>query len=94
MAGEASFAGFTQVLLDVCTTTVRYPDRFAQTGTGWVLRELSKAEPDQVADFVGRNLDRLSREAVRMSVARLEGADRSSLLAAHGANPNLKPGRR
>lgn len=93
-AGEANFAGFTDMVLDVCRATVRYPDRFAQTGTGWVLRELSKAEPERVAAFVDQQLELMSREAVRMSVARLEDGDRSRLLSAHGADPNSRRGRR
>lgn len=93
-AGDANFPGFTKMLLDVCQSTVRYPDRFAQTGTGWVLRELSKAEPEQVAGFVDRNLELMSREAVRMSVARLADEERGGLLAAHGADPELKRSRR
>ncbi|MGI9647105.1 MAG: DNA alkylation repair protein [Acidimicrobiia bacterium] len=92
--GEANFHGFTEMVLDVCATTIRHPERFAQTGTGWVLRELSKANGVPVAGFVERHLELMSREAVRMSVARLSDRDRSRLLAAHGADPNIKRGRR
>ena len=82
------------MLLDVCDRTVSHSDRFAQTGTGWVLRELSHAEPRRVARFVERNLTRMSREAVRMSVAALGDTDRNRLLAAHGARPPTTRGRR
>lgn len=92
--GDANFPGFTDMVLEVCDSTVGYPDRFAQTGTGWVLRELSKAEPVPVAEFVEQHLERMSREAVRMSVARLEDDERSRLLSAHGADPSTRRGRR
>ncbi len=92
--GDANFRGFTTMLLEVCERTVRHPERFAQTGTGWVLRELSHAEPKRVAEFVKRNLPRMSREAVRMSVAALEDLDRNRLLASHGARPSTRRGRR
>jgi 3-methyladenine DNA glycosylase AlkD len=92
--GDANFRGFTTMLLDVCERTVRHPERFAQTGTGWVLRELSHAEPRRVAKFVEGNLTGMSREAVRMSVAAMEDADRTRLLIAHGARPSTRRGRR
>lgn len=93
-AGEANFAGFTSMLLDACANTVTDPHRFAQTGTGWVLRELSKADPAAVTAFVSDHIADLSREALRMSVARLGENDRRRLLTAHGADPNTRPGRR
>ena len=92
--GEANFPGFTAMVLEVCDSTARHPERFAQTGTGWVLRELSDADPSRVAGFVAEHLDQMSREAVRMSVARLADADRSRLLSAHGADPNSRRRRR
>lgn len=92
--GDDNFAGFTSMLLEVCENTVRYADRFAQTGTGWTLRELSQAEPARVAAFIENHLDVMSREAVRMSVAKLSDADRKRLLIAHGASPTARRGRR
>ena len=92
--GEAIFPGFSAMLLETCARSVRYPDQFAQTGVGWTLRELSKAEPGLVGAFVSDHLDDLSREAVRMAVARLRDANRRRLLQAHGANPDSRPGRR
>lgn len=38
------FSGFRSALLDALADTVRGPERFAQTGTGWVLREVGKAD--------------------------------------------------
>ncbi len=93
-AGEANFAGFSDMLLETCAASARFPDRFAQTGVGWVLRELSKAEPRLVATFVADHHTGMSRDAVRMAVARLADDDRRRLLRAHGANPHSKPGRR
>jgi len=92
--GDQFFAGFTSMVLEVCGRTVRFPDRFAQTGTGWVLRELSHAEPDRVAGFVADHVGLMSRESVRMSIAKLSDSDRSRLLIAHGASPTTRRGRR
>ena len=92
--GDANFPGFTTMVLEVCDRTVQHPDRFAQTGTGWVLRELSRAEPGRVAAFVEARLNLMSREAVRMSVAKLNDGERNRLLLAHGAAPTARRGRR
>jgi 3-methyladenine DNA glycosylase AlkD len=69
--GEDNFAGFTEMLLEVCAATVQHPERFAQTGTGWVLRELGLAEQERVVDFIQQHRDRFSREAVRKAVEKM-----------------------
>ena len=63
--GEANFLGFTDMLLEACADTVKSKERFAQTGTGWVLRELSLCEPKRVEHFLLNNLDDLSLEGLR-----------------------------
>jgi len=60
------------LILEVCAANARDPARFSQTSVGWVLRELSKAEPALVAAFVEKHLDLLSREARYMATERLE----------------------
>lgn len=65
------FTGFTDLLLDACTGNLVSDDRFAHTGPGWVLRELSKTAPDRVAGFVHDHPE-LSAEATRMATARLK----------------------
>lgn len=60
--GEANFAGFTELLLEVCRAMVESPERFAQTGTGWVLRELSAVEPDRVVEFIAQNEVHFTRD--------------------------------
>jgi hypothetical protein len=63
--GEANFTGFTDLVLEICATTVADPARFAQTGTGWVLRELALAEPHRVLTFTEAHLPHLSAEGLR-----------------------------
>ena len=75
-AGNANFPGFTALALEVCEANVRDPARFSQTGVGWLLRELSKAEPAAVRAFVADHEGDLSREARRMALAKLEGRGR------------------
>ena len=68
--GDTNFAGFTDLLLDACAANIRFAERFAHTGPGWALRELSAAEPERVRDFVDAHPE-LSREGRRMALARL-----------------------
>jgi 3-methyladenine DNA glycosylase AlkD len=68
--GEANFAGFTDLLLEACAANILHADRFAHTGPGWALRELSTAEPERVRGFVDAHPE-LSREGRRMALARL-----------------------
>ncbi|PPK97460.1 3-methyladenine DNA glycosylase AlkD [Kineococcus xinjiangensis] len=68
--GEEVFPGFPGLLLGACAANLVDDDRFAHTGPGWVLRELSKAEPEAVAAFVAAHPE-LSREARRMATAHL-----------------------
>jgi len=60
------------LVLEVCAANARDPARFSQTSVGWVLRELSKAEPERVASFVEQHQDLLSREARYMATDRLD----------------------
>jgi 3-methyladenine DNA glycosylase AlkD len=80
--GDDFFPGFVEMLIEVCAATVRFPERFAQTGTGWVLRELSLAAPDAVATFVQSHLTLFSREALRSAVKNLDATQRQRLLDA------------
>ncbi len=77
--GDVFFAGFEDLVFDVCSVNVRDPERFAQTGVGWVLRELSDAASDRVLQFLGINAEFLSREALRMAAARLSNEQRKVL---------------
>jgi 3-methyladenine DNA glycosylase AlkD len=69
--GEELFGGFTRLVLDVCASNVRDPARFSQTSVGWLLRELSRADPDAVAGFVRDHRGAMSREALKAATARL-----------------------
>ncbi len=77
------FEGFRQMLVEVCTATVAHPERFAQTGTGWVLRELSKADEGMVVGFIENHHAQMSREGVRYATAKLADPERERLLALH-----------
>lgn len=69
--GEAYFPGFTNLLLDSCKVLITSSERFAQTGSAWVLRELSLADADRVATFLRTNIVSLSREGLRSATAKM-----------------------
>lgn len=74
--GDNNFAGFTDMLLEVCASNVRDPERFAQTGTGWVLRALWLAEPERVEDFIGAHLQYVSSEGLRYATEKMPPAEK------------------
>ena len=65
------FEGFHTLVLESCRVLAERPERFAQTGAGWVLRELSVRSPGRVADFVRAHHLTMSKEALRSAVKRL-----------------------
>jgi 3-methyladenine DNA glycosylase AlkD len=69
---EEPFDGFVPLVLEACAANLVSDDRFAHTGPGWVLRELSRHRPDAVVAFVDAHPE-LSAEARRMATARLRG---------------------
>ena len=63
--GDQNFPGFIEMVLDNCSHLLGSEERFAQTGVGWVLRELSRTNEDRVIGFVEANLGRFSREGLK-----------------------------
>jgi hypothetical protein len=62
--GEANFPGFTEMLLGACAPLVVSSERFAQTGAGWVLRELSLADQARIVGFVEERIGQFTREGL------------------------------
>jgi 3-methyladenine DNA glycosylase AlkD len=69
--GDRNFPDFTQSLLQTCSVVIQSPERFAQTGTGWVLRELALAEQTAVIDFIKSHCLLFSSEGLRYAVEKL-----------------------
>lgn len=89
--GEANFPGFTQLVLDACAALVEDPARFAHTGAGWVLRELSVADPQAVDAFVAERIGQLTAEGVRYATAKFPEARRKELNALHKQHRKAAP---
>lgn len=69
--GDAALDGLTRRVLEGAVRNVSDPRRFAQTSVGWVLRELSKARPDDVRAFLADHAEDMSTEARRAASSRL-----------------------
>ena len=81
--GDQHFLDFTEMVLDNCTQLLGNRERFAQTGVGWILRELSRWDQGRIVEFIETNLDRFSREAVKNAVKYLPPEVAEHLLRAH-----------
>jgi len=79
--GDQALAGFTQLAFTVCSAIVWSIDRIDQTAVGWLLRELSRAEPTRVEAFVRRHARFMSREAMRQAIEKLPASRQAELLA-------------
>ena len=81
--GDRNFPGFTEMVVDNCSHLLGSQERFAQTGVGWILRELSRSDQDRVVGFVEPNLERFSREAFKNATKYLSPEVKERLLQAH-----------
>jgi 3-methyladenine DNA glycosylase AlkD len=77
--GDAALPNLAQLIFTICSTVVWSLERVDQTAVGWLLRELSRAEPIRVEAFVRRHARFMSRECVRQATELL--APQAELLA-------------
>jgi hypothetical protein len=82
-AGDAALPGLADSILVVCATVVWSHERFDQTAVGWLLRELSRAEPVRVVGFFRKHALLMSKECARLAVAKYPVELRVELLAHH-----------
>jgi 3-methyladenine DNA glycosylase AlkD len=83
--GEDNFPGFTSLMLETCAVTVRSDARFAQTGVGWLLRELAEWDRAAVLGFIREHVALMSREGVRYAVERMPKNVQTATYDAHKA---------
>jgi 3-methyladenine DNA glycosylase AlkD len=79
--GDGAMSGLGDLALTICAHNVWSHERFDQTAVGWLLRELSRAEPARVVTFVRRHARLMTRESVRIATAKLPAAVRAELRA-------------
>jgi hypothetical protein len=89
--GDAALPGLVQLVLLLCSTVVWSPEHVEQTAVGWLLRELSRAEPARVEAFFRRHARFMSRECARQAVEKLPAARQRELLAHWKRATSLAP---
>lgn len=79
--GDAALPELARLIFTVCSTVVWSLERVDQTAVGWLLRELSRAEPTRVEAFVRRHARFMSRECMRQAIERLPAPRQKDLVA-------------
>ena len=59
----APSGAYAELIVATADQLVRDPERFAQTGVAWVIRELSASRPDLTEPFLERHAATMSAEA-------------------------------
>lgn len=77
---EARHGEFTDEILVIAANVLRNPERFAQLGAGWVLREVSLADRPRALAFLAEHRGRMTREALRYAVEKLPADLRARVL--------------
>lgn len=83
-------AVITDHVLTICATVVWSSERHDQTAVGSVLRELSRAEPERVEGFLIKHALLMSKESIKLAVAKLPAPKRTALLAHHKRATSLR----
>lgn len=71
-----NFPGFMKMLDQVCEKTIQNPERFAQLGTGWLLRNIGSVDKKQLFAFLERNIGYFSREGLSYAIEKLTPVER------------------
>ncbi len=80
---EARHGEHNRGIVTICSALVKNPDRFAQLGMGWVLRELFLADDKIVLAFLRRHYHRINREALRYAIEKMPASLQKQVLAEH-----------
>lgn len=80
----------TDHVLSICATVVWSIERCDQTAVGAVLSQLSRAEPDRVEAFLIKHALLMSKESIKLAVAKLPQPKRAALLAHHKRATSLR----
>lgn len=73
---EPVFPNMRGLVLANCSQLVKDPQRFAQTGVGWVLRVLSTVEPEAIDEFLETHLSLFSAEGLRYATEKMSSSQR------------------
>jgi hypothetical protein len=88
--GDDGMPGLCEIVLSICATVVWSHERYDQTAVGFILRELSRGEPERVEAFFRRFALLMSKECARAAVAKFNVMQRTALLAHHKRATSLR----
>lgn len=77
-------------LMEVCRVCVSHPERFSQTGVGWLARQMSVYKRQPIVDFLKNHTRDLSDEALRSATEKMDKSVTKSLLAAKRAGTGVE----
>ncbi len=75
--GERHEAAF-----DICHRLAEDRDDMVEKAIGWLLKEVSRTQPEAVADYLLENIERLSRTTVRYACEKLPARLRNRVMTA------------
>jgi 3-methyladenine DNA glycosylase AlkD len=70
---------FQPLWLEACSVIIRREERFAKTGVGWILRELSKSNEEQMLRFIHAHIRWLSKESLNNAIKYLDPQEKKRL---------------
>lgn len=68
---DPNFGGFCDLMLKAAERNLQSQERFLQTGTGWMLRELAKGNEKQVVHFISSKIGMFTSEGLRYATEKL-----------------------
>jgi 3-methyladenine DNA glycosylase AlkD len=78
-----NFPGFISLLEKTCAVTIKNQERFAQLGTGWLMREIGVGDKRRTVAFIENNIDHFSREGLRYATEKMDNAAQKRMLSLH-----------
>jgi 3-methyladenine DNA glycosylase AlkD len=82
---EARHGEHDDRIIEICERVVKSPERFAQLGAGWVLRELALHDEPRVLAFLRAHYASISREGLRYAIEKMKKPLQTKLLEEHAA---------
>jgi DNA alkylation repair enzyme len=71
------------IIFEVCSCNVVSKERFLQTATGWLLRQVGVGLPKEMLKFVEKNLSAFSREGLRYALEKTNPQTRKRIENRH-----------
>ena len=76
---KENFKGFIDILIEICKSTIKNPERFVQLGTGWLLREIGVYNKKLLTNFIEEHIEHFSREGLRYAIEKLSSAEQKKM---------------